>query len=451
MRDLTRHPSSSLKEILTLSLPLILTLISSSLMSLCDRAFLSRYSFIACEACVSASFLLLLFQAPSIRIASIAQVFVGQKNGAGQQAIIGKHIWQMIWFSLFTTVLIVPVGLITGYYYFSDTVVAIPATTYFNCLILCNFLFPLSTALSSFFIGLGRTSFIVWATIFSQLINIPLNYFLLFYTPLGILGVAMGTAASQAILCAILFLEFMSKKNQLMFGSAAYAFDPKLFWEILKVGLPSALGKLMYSMSWAFIGYVMISKGGHHLVVLTAGSTAILLFSFIHEGFAKIIVTVTAHLLGANQAKLIPNMIKSALSFPFIISSILTVPFLLYHELLFSLFKLTPSPEEYAVLSSALLWIWFFSFGYALNVIAASVLTALKDTVFYMIMSCLSWVDCLVLFYIMNVVQCSGDKMWLIMAIGSFLVSGLQFLRIRYKLLKLRSVERLKSETIPVK
>ena len=252
----------------------------------------------------------------------------------------------MIWFSLLTTLVIAPVGLVAGYYYFSDTVVSVPATIYFNCLIFCNFLFPLAAALSSFFIGLGRTLFIVWATIFSQLINIPLNYFLLFSTPLGILGVAMGTAVSQAILCAILFREFLAKKNQLMFGTAAYAFDPKLFWEIFKVGLPSALGKLMYSMSWAFIGYVMLSKGGIYLVVLTTGSTAILLFSFIHEGFAKIIITVSAHLLGANQAKQIPAMIKSALSVPCIISLILIVPFLLYPELFFSLFKLTPSPEE---------------------------------------------------------------------------------------------------------
>ncbi len=434
MRELTRHPTASLKEILVLSLPLILTLISGSLMSLCDRAFLSRYSFIACEACVSAGFLLLLFQAPSIRIASITQVFVGQKNGAGQPEVIGKHIWQMIWFSLLTTLVITPIGLIAGYFYFSDTVVAVPALIYFNCLILFNFLFPLTAALSSFFIGLGRTSFIVWATIFSQLINIPLNYFLLFSTPLGILGVAIGTAIAQAILCAILFREFLAKKNQLMFGTAAYAFEPKLFWEIFKVGLPSALGKLMYSMSWAFIGYVMTSKGGIHLLVLTAGSTAILLFSFIHEGFSKIIVTVSAHLLGAKQTKLIPTMIKSALSFPLIISLILTVPFLLYPELLFSLFKLTPTPQEYEVLSKALLWIWIFSFSFALNGIAAAVLTAFKDTVFYMIMASLSWIDCLVLFYVMNVLHWSGDKMWLVLAMSSVLISSLQFLRIRHKL-----------------
>ncbi len=445
MRELTRHPNASLKEILVLSLPLILTLISGSLMNLCDRAFLSRYSFIACEGCVSASFLLLLFQAPSVRIASIAQVFVGQKNGAGQPEIIGRHIWQMIWFSLLTSIVITPVGLIIGYYYFSDTVVAVPATTYFNCLLLCNFLFPLAATLSAFFIGLGRTSFIVWATILAQLINIPLNYFLLFSTPLGVLGVALGTAFSQAILCAILLFDFLSKKNQLFFGTASYQFDPKLFWEIFKVGLPSALGKLVYSMSWALMGQIMMRKGGTHLAALTTGSTAILLFCFIYDGFGKTIVTVSSHLLGANRGKLIPGMIRSALSVPCIISVILTIPFLFYPELFFSLFKLKPTYEEYEVLSSALIWIWFFSFSYALNSITSSVLTAFKDTLFYMIMSCLSWIDCLLLFFVMNTLQWSGDKMWLMMAISGLVISGMQFLRIRSKLLAEQSGEKLKA------
>ena len=94
MRELTRNPNASLKEILLLSLPLILTLISGSLMSLCDRAFLSRYSFIACEACVSASFLLLLFKPPASASPRSPSVFVGQKNGAGEsqslENIFGK-------------------------------------------------------------------------------------------------------------------------------------------------------------------------------------------------------------------------------------------------------------------------------------------------------------------------------------------------------------------------
>ncbi len=445
MRALTRHPTASLKEILILSLPLILTLISASLMSLCDRAFLSRYSFQACEASVSASFLLLLFQAPCVRIASIAQVFVGQQNGAGKPSSIGLHVWQMIWFSLLTPLIVAPIGLIAGWLYFSGTVIAAPALLYFNCLILFNFLFPLVATLSSFFIGLGRTSFIVVTTIFAQLINIPLNYFLLFHTDLGILGVALGTAIAQAILCGILFIAFLNKKNQQEYGTTTSTFDRKLFWEILKVGLPSAFGKLVYSMSWAFIGHVMIAQGGNHLTVLTAGSTAILLFCFIYDGFGKTLVTVSSHLLGANKAKMIPDLIKSALSVPCLISLLLVFPLLLYPQLFFSIFSLTPSPEEYKVLTSALIWIWCFSFSYAVNSIGAAVLTAFKDTVFYMVMSCLSWLDCLTLYYVMNILHWSADKMWLMMAVSGLMIGCLQLLRIRWKLLNAKSPERLES------
>ena len=65
---------------------------------------------------------------------------------------------------------------------------------------------------------------------------------------------------------------------------------------------------------------------------------------------------------------------------------------------------------------------------------------------FYMIMSCLSWIDCLALYYVMNVLHWTADKMWLVMVVSSLLVSGQQFLRIRYKLTKMKSAENLKSE-----
>ena len=43
-------------------------------------------------------------------IAGMAQVFVGDLKGKGQQRLIGPYIWQMIWFSFFTMLLTYPLS-----------------------------------------------------------------------------------------------------------------------------------------------------------------------------------------------------------------------------------------------------------------------------------------------------------------------------------------------------
>ena len=101
---LSKYPVASLRELIYLAFPIILTTLSSSLLTLCDRLFLSYYSAKAWEAATVAGDLAFFFQMFCILLVMTAHVFVGQYHGANKSEKIGPLIWQMIWFSFLSMI-----------------------------------------------------------------------------------------------------------------------------------------------------------------------------------------------------------------------------------------------------------------------------------------------------------------------------------------------------------
>ena len=102
---LTKHPEGSVRELFTIAFPLMLSILSGNLMMFLDRLILANYSLEAMNAAAAAGMACMVIQYGAIGIASIAEVFVGQYNGAKKYAQAAQPTWQMVWFSLMTTVI----------------------------------------------------------------------------------------------------------------------------------------------------------------------------------------------------------------------------------------------------------------------------------------------------------------------------------------------------------
>ena len=243
---LTKFPSASVRELFKLSLPLIAVLLSGCLMSFCDRLFLAHASFEAFEGCVNAAYLCMLFQLPCIRISSMAQIFIGFHKGANRAQLIGECVWQIIWFSVFSMLITFPISQFTGSFFLGGTAIEKPAMTYFQCLMSANFLFPLGAALASFYIAEGKTKVLFLSTLCAQLLNIGLDYLLIFgidgiLAPQGIFGAALATVIAQGSFCAILFGIFLKRRYRDQYATHNYTFKWKPFWHYVQVGIPRAI------------------------------------------------------------------------------------------------------------------------------------------------------------------------------------------------------------------
>lgn len=426
---LTKYPIASLRELISLSIPLILMLFSSSFMGFCSRLFLAHHSLEALEACASAVYLTMLFQLPCMRVTSMAQIFVGMHKGASQPYLIGPCIWQMIWFSLFSMLITLPLGNFAGPFFLQGLSIEKPAMVYFQSLMWGNFLFPLGAALAAFYTGRGKTKTLFIAMAASHALNILLDYLLIFgiegvLPSMGIRGAAIATLTAQTFFCTILLLLFLNKSARETFNTDKFALKWKTFWSYVQLSIPRAIARMILLISWCATARIITLKGGDFLVVLSVGSSLFLLFSFINEGMGQGMMTVASSLIGAKEYSMLEKLTRSAFTFLALSMLVLTIPFIFFPKILLSFFFVTPpSVQTLAILEQSCLWLWVALLCNGINMIGFSLITSACDTVFHMIANSFVWLTCFLPVYLaFKVGSWPADKIWLLMALDGLVI-----------------------------
>jgi MATE family multidrug resistance protein len=147
---LTKYQPGSLKELTAISLPLMITALSTTFMQFFDRVILAQCSLDAMNAAASLGMVCAIFQYMGAGITGIAEVFVGQAYGAQQNHKISDPVWQMIWFSLMLIPLFVLITVI-GEPYIVPQNLCEQGTGFFRWMMPTSFLLPITAAVAAFF------------------------------------------------------------------------------------------------------------------------------------------------------------------------------------------------------------------------------------------------------------------------------------------------------------
>jgi MATE family multidrug resistance protein len=435
--NLTKFPQGSVRELLALAAPLFLILFSGCLLSFLERIWFARFSIHALEASVNAVYLLRIFQMPCIALAMMAQAFVGYYNGAKQLTSIGCCIWQMIWFSIFSMIITVPLSFAAYHIFFRGLEIEQTVAPYFFILVFCNFLFPLGAALSSFYLGRGKIKFIVLATVGAHLLNAGLDIAFIFgidpwLPPMGIKGAALATLVAQGSLCILLFVLFLKKSHQETFGTHQWAFQPKAFWRYISPAIPRAFGRLALFAFWAATTHIMASKGGDYLLILTIGGTISMFLTFLCDGVLQAFVVLISNALGAQNYDRLKKFLGSGFILLFALACILALPLVIFPQTTLSLFSIKDGLTE--SIRYTLLWVWLHTLAVVVNALLLSVLISFKDTLFILISNlCASVVGYFPTYFCMNYFKLSPDKFWLLTLFSMVFSTSLYAWRISRK------------------
>jgi MATE family multidrug resistance protein len=308
---------------------------------------------------------------------------------------------------------------------------------YFLILVFCNFLYPLGSSLASFYLGRGKTKFIVLATITAHLINAGLDIALIFgidpWVPsMGIKGAAIATLFSQGSLCLLLFGLFLKKSNQETFGTRLWTFQPGAFWRYISPGIPRAFGRLTLFAFWAATTHIMASKGGDYLLILTIGGTISMFLSFLCDGVLQAFVVLISNALGAQNYNRLKKFLRSGVIFIIALGCILTLPLVIFPKTVLSLFSLKDGMTE--SLQLTLFWVWLHTVAVIFNALLLSVLISFKDTFFVLIANlCTAAVGYIPTYIGMNYYKLSPDKFWLMTLFTMIFSTSLYAWRISQK------------------
>ncbi len=391
------NATSSYRDVWRVSMPLVVTMSATVVMTFTDRVFLANYSIDAIAAALPAGITAFVFLAFFADTAGYNNVIIAQYTGAGALQRVGRAMWQGIYFSMIAWLIMVGLSLCSGPLFQlvgHATEVQRLEVIYFRVLCLGSGIHIIGMSLSSFYTGRGATRPVMIIYIIGMLVNVPLDYALIngvwIFPELGILGAGLATVFSWTVITALFAFIVFTRDNDRVFKVLKnYHFNLDLFRRLLRFGVP---GALQFSLDvFAFLFFViMVGRIGK--IELAVTNIAISLDSVSFRplmGFALGTSTLVGQALGRNRPDQAVDAAKATMVIAAGYISVLVLLYLFVPQPLLDLFRPRDvSPEDFAVIKGMGVLVLRFVAAYllldGLYMISTAVLKGAGDTKFIM-------------------------------------------------------------------
>jgi MATE family multidrug resistance protein len=306
---MTFFPIDKYKEILRISLPLVMSMGATTVMEFTDRIFLGRYSMDALAASMPAGITSFLFTAFFLGTAGYVNVFIAQHIGAKDNKGVGASLWQGIYFSVIGALIMALIGL-TAVKLFAfighDPEIQKLEVIYFRILCFGTGASILGATLSCFYSGRGLTKNVMLVHMVGTVFNIPLDYAVINgvwgFPELGIKGAALATVMSWILIASIFIVLVFKKKYNDQYGVwSIRRFNPKLFMRLMKFGLPGGVQFFLDILAFSFFILIVGRLGKQELAVTNMVMSINSLSYMPMFGFSMGVSTLVGQAMGAGK------------------------------------------------------------------------------------------------------------------------------------------------------
>ena len=264
-----RRPAGG-REVLQVALPLVISMLSVTVMTFFDRMFLNWSSSTAMAAAFSGSIVWWASLCLPMGICSYVNTFVSQYFGDGQSKQIGAAVWQGVWVALVASpFMLALIPLAPWIFEFAQhgEEAAQLETTYLQILCYGTPAMLLATALAAFYGGMGKTWVVMIVDTGCVVVNLVLDYLWIFgyggFPEMGIAGAAWATTFSLWLKVGIYLVLILNAQNEQDFGTrSGIRVDRALFRRLMYYGLPSGVQMLLDVLGWT-VFVLLVGRLGH--------------------------------------------------------------------------------------------------------------------------------------------------------------------------------------------
>lgn len=444
MKALTKYKEGSIRELFYISFPLMISSFGTLMMIFVDRCFLAHYSIPALNASVNSGTLAWAFLWGVAMLTAMSEVFVGQYNGAQKYDQIGVPVWQMIWISILSYALFLPAALFLGPVFFNGSPYSHLEIEYFKYMMLFGPFYPLMTALSGFFVGQGKTRFIIYLAILANILNIALDWVLIFgikdiVPEMGIKGAAISTSIGSVFQAGVIFVMFLKKSNQEKYGSNKWKINFASMKKCFNIGLPQGIFYTLEIIGLSVFFLMMTSMGEKYITISSICQSIILLLSFFLEGLSRGVTAIAGNFIGAKRYDVIKKLLKSAICLELFFYLIVGSLVLLKPHYMVSMFVSldnnnlnTVDFSFYSALYTCLVFAFVFLFFEGIRWIYAGILIAAGDSFFLLLWSLSIWLFFILpVYFIVNCLKYSVETAWLLYALYAGFLCFVYWIRYR--------------------
>ncbi len=329
------------KEVISLALPLMISTFSYSLMQFCDRMFLGSYSQTSLAAVMPAGVMSWTLMSFPFGVALYTNVFVAQYFGAGRP----KRIASVLWHGLILAACFLPIfifsaaapQLIFQWAGHGAGLVAEEAT-YFRFMAIGSIGHIFGAVLTSFYIGQGRTWLVMIVDVSAALLNIVLDWLLIFgfslgslsVSPLGIKGAAIATAIALWCKAAVFVILIFRKSSREQYGLFdGFQFQPSLLWRMLRFGSSNGFQFLIECLAIAAFS-LMIGRLGEIPAAATTVAISVNMMVFVPIfGLSTAVSTLVGQQIGEGKPELAARATWTSLQIGLLYTSVFGIAYLM--------------------------------------------------------------------------------------------------------------------------
>ncbi len=448
-RGSSKFESGAITEIIRVALPLMVASSGVAIKIFTDRIMLSHFNGLALAASLSAGVVWFTMFSFWLGFVSYISSFVAQYIGANRQKRVGIVVWQGLILALVGGV-VVGSGYLWGEWLFTALGHA-PAQIafeipYFKIVCLGTVFFIMTNALMTFWNGRGQTWMVTLQEILSTLVNIAVNYVLIFgddglerlgvgrwgIAQMGISGAAIGTVVSAISGFCFTLIMFLQKKHRKKYNTLPKRFFfISLFKRVIKYGLPSGVQFCLDVTSFGVFIHLLALMGNKISIASTIAFTfnAVLFIPVTSVGVTAGIFVGQG--IGAENIELAKRAVKNCLLVMLGYVGVLSIVFLLLPHEIIGLFPLAGTEnvaEVYRITEKMLHYILLFFLLDGLMILFSGAIKGAGDTRFCMFVGTgMSWLffalPCYIAYYYF---EAGAWTLWKIL-LGYGIIGGIVF------------------------
>ena len=276
---------TSLRYMLKLAAPMVITTISFTIMQFVDRSMISRLGTEALAAIWPAA--LVCFVPGGFAMGALASLntYVSQSLGRGDKKDCSSYFWQALYMGVLYFIVVVifmwPAAPLIFKLMGQPPGVLEMEVVYFRVMLFANIIAVVNWSCNQFFMGIHRPIITMCASLCGQLVNVAANYVLIFgkfgFPAMGIAGAGWGTFIGMTIAACINVYVYLSPDMNSAFQSReTLSINFNKMKDLLKIGLPSGIGLMVNVALW---GVVLSSLIGRFNKEALAATSAVLSYT----------------------------------------------------------------------------------------------------------------------------------------------------------------------------
>ena len=275
------------------------------------------------------------------------QIMIARRAGEEQAGEIGRTFYAMVYFEFGLAVAMFLFMQYGCYYFFSlfvnSDIIFAKSLEYLDTRSWGVFFSYVGVAVIALYTGIARTTFIIVDTVILGIVNIALNYGLIFgkwgLPAMGIAGAGLASTIAEVVAFAVFMVYILFDRQVWEYRLFQL---PNVDWALIKqqyrLALPIVAQSFVGLGSWFVFFGIVENLGERELAITNLVRMVYLILSIPTWGFASGVNTLVSNFIGQQKRQAVIPIIWKTARICWLVTMALTLPVVLFpHELLYPL------------------------------------------------------------------------------------------------------------------